>query len=356
MEKRYQVFISSTFADLREERQAVLKAVLEVGHMPAGMELFPASDASAWELIKGVIDESDYYLLIIGGRYGSLTNEGLSYTEKEYDYATQKDKPVIAFLHETPGDIPRDKTDTGDGWEKLLAFRSKVEKEHARNSWKSADDLKVRVIVSLVNETRRHPAVGWVRADQVPTGTTLADVIALRNRVGELETAAQAAAVSPPPGTEDLEQGDETFVVHGDFHATNTKTFKIQGFTSAVSVTWNEIFAAVGFKLINEAADNRLRNSLKQYFQQRTREMVENERKDMRVAEITVKDEDIETCLVQFRALGLIHVSTKPRSIKDTQTYWGLTPYGDHLMTKLRARKRSHLKVERVGTSEAVAD
>ncbi len=74
-EKRYQVFISSTFRDLIEERQAALKAILELSHMPAGMELFPAVDDSAWRLIQDVIDSSDYYVLIIGGRYGSLDEE-----------------------------------------------------------------------------------------------------------------------------------------------------------------------------------------------------------------------------------------------------------------------------------------
>jgi len=61
---------------LKDERQAVLKAVLELNQMPAGMELFPASDDSAWQLIRDVIDGSDYYLLIIGGRYGSVDDEG----------------------------------------------------------------------------------------------------------------------------------------------------------------------------------------------------------------------------------------------------------------------------------------
>lgn len=60
MDKRYQVFISSTFVDLVDERQAVLKAILELDQMPAGMELFPASDDEAWRLIRDVIDASDY--------------------------------------------------------------------------------------------------------------------------------------------------------------------------------------------------------------------------------------------------------------------------------------------------------
>lgn len=77
MEKRYQIFISSTFRDLIDERQAVLKSILELDHMPAGMELFPATYDTAWDLIKDVIDASDYYVLIIGGRYGSLDGEGI---------------------------------------------------------------------------------------------------------------------------------------------------------------------------------------------------------------------------------------------------------------------------------------
>ena len=66
-ERRYQVFMSSTFRDLIEERQAALQAVLELDHMPAGMELFPATDDSTWQLIKDVIDASDYYVVIVGG-------------------------------------------------------------------------------------------------------------------------------------------------------------------------------------------------------------------------------------------------------------------------------------------------
>jgi len=36
------------------------------------MELFPASNKKQWTIIKRVIDDSDFYLLIIAGRYGSL--------------------------------------------------------------------------------------------------------------------------------------------------------------------------------------------------------------------------------------------------------------------------------------------
>jgi len=71
-DKKLQVFVSSTFTDLKEERQAAVEAILSSGNIPAGMELFSAGDESQMTVIKRWIDESDIYLLILGGRYGSL--------------------------------------------------------------------------------------------------------------------------------------------------------------------------------------------------------------------------------------------------------------------------------------------
>ena len=95
MDKRYQVFVSSTFADLQDERSNVIQTLMEMDCIPAGMELFPALDEEQFEFIKKVIDDSDYYLLIIGGRYGSLSDKGINYTEMEYDYAIGKGIKVV---------------------------------------------------------------------------------------------------------------------------------------------------------------------------------------------------------------------------------------------------------------------
>lgn len=98
MNKKLQVFVSSTFTDLTEERQAAVDAILDAGHIPAGMELFKAGK-SQMKTIRKWIDDSDVYMLLLGGRYGSIEEEsGLSYTELEYRYALSKDMPVFAIL------------------------------------------------------------------------------------------------------------------------------------------------------------------------------------------------------------------------------------------------------------------
>jgi hypothetical protein len=147
MDNRYQIFVSSTFADLKDERQAVIQALLSLDHFPAGMESFPASDDDAWTLIQGVIDDSDYYVLVIGGRYGSTNEAGISYTEMEFDYAVKNGKPVLAFVHEIPELIPVGKTDQSDSLrERLTAFKFRVEAAHHVKYWKNPDDLKAKVI------------------------------------------------------------------------------------------------------------------------------------------------------------------------------------------------------------------
>lgn len=98
MNKKLQVFVSSTYTDLIEERQAAVEAILEAGHIPAGMELFKAGKSQI-KTIRKWIDESDVYMLILGGRYGSIEEEsGLSYTELEYQYALSKNMPVFAIV------------------------------------------------------------------------------------------------------------------------------------------------------------------------------------------------------------------------------------------------------------------
>jgi len=138
MEKRYQVFVSSTFADLQDERSRVLQTLMEMDCIPAGMELFPAADEEQWAFIKKIVDDCDYYLLIIGGRYGSISSDGVSYTEKEYDYAVSKGMKVVALLHAKPLEIPVGKSEMdSQSRVKLESFREKVKQGRRNRSFPS---------------------------------------------------------------------------------------------------------------------------------------------------------------------------------------------------------------------------
>ena len=130
MEKRYQVFVSSTYQDLVEERVEVIQALLELDCIPVGMEYFPAADETQWDFIKKLIDESDYYVVIVAGKYGSEDEHGVSFTQKEYEYAISKAIPVIGFLHKNIEELITAKTEKDKKKiAKLESFKVNVRKK-----------------------------------------------------------------------------------------------------------------------------------------------------------------------------------------------------------------------------------
>ena len=189
MEKRYQVFISSTYSDLKEERTKVMQTIMSLDCIPAGMELFPAMDEEQFEFIKRIIDDCDYYLLIVGARYGSIDENGVSYTEKEYDYAVANGIPVLAFLHDDIPSIPLDKADLDNNLRKKLnKFYKKVKKGRLVQQWKNADDLNAKVAISLPKTIKMFPRTGWVKANLMTNGESLQEINELRKENELLRT------------------------------------------------------------------------------------------------------------------------------------------------------------------------
>jgi Domain of unknown function (DUF4062) len=205
MDKKYQIFISSTFADLVQERQAVSRAILDMGHIPAGMEMFPAADVEQLTYIKKVIDECDYYVLVTGGRYGSLDDEGVSYTEREYEYATNSGKTVLAFLHRNIDSIPHGNTDKNDEKHaKLKAFIDRVSNGRLVQYWDNAGTLESKAIISLNKAFSENPQTGWVRANQIADSSAMADIVKYRNQVDELTGELESARSLLSPKFDDI--------------------------------------------------------------------------------------------------------------------------------------------------------
>ena len=189
MEKKYQIFISSTFKDLKTARLKVRDAILSMYHFPVGMEMFGALDEDQWDVIKRDIDASDYYVLIIGKMFGSeVPGEGISYTQKEYRYAVEQGIPVLAFLMKDDADVAKSFQETDkDRIEKLKAFRKEVETRRTVSYWGNPDELAGQVSTSLERQIRRKPRPGWIRASEFDIEKSHAELLELTEKVRELE-------------------------------------------------------------------------------------------------------------------------------------------------------------------------
>ena len=169
MNKKLQVFVSSTYTDLKEERQAAVEAILDAGHIPAGMELFKAGNDSQLKTIYKWIDESDVYMLILGGRYGSVESKsGKSYTQLEYEYALSKDIPVFAvvlsqdFLTSKINSLGLEKTMEQDYPDKHKSFKAIVMSKIIREV-DDCKDIKIAIHTTLNEFLNEHDLIGWVR-------------------------------------------------------------------------------------------------------------------------------------------------------------------------------------------------
>jgi hypothetical protein len=167
--QRFAVFVSSTYDDLAAEREAVANALLKAGHIPQGMEQFGASNDRGWGIVTDTIDLCDYHVVVVGGRYGSVDDSGLSWTEKEFDYALEKGNGVLAFIRDRSS-IKAPDQDTGKQKRKLDAFIKRLKNNHFCRTWKESADLSLEVVVSLFKEIKRdedHGSVrrGWYRGD-----------------------------------------------------------------------------------------------------------------------------------------------------------------------------------------------
>ena len=248
MEKRYQVFISSTYADLKDERRAVIQMVIQLDCIPAGMELFPASDDEQLAFIKRIIDDCDYYLLIIGGRYGSVDASGLSYTEQEYDYAVNRGLKIIALIHDKPDDIPFGKSERDPALRASLQnFKEKVSTGRLVKFWNSATELPALVAVSLTHAMRTYPATGWIRANTAANVEVLTEINDLRKQNSALRqenaTLQKELANAAPPTLpfKDIAGLDETVRAFGKYSKPGYKTWQIWSVETTVGSPGTEL-------------------------------------------------------------------------------------------------------------------
>lgn len=161
-----------------------------MNQFPIGMEMFSAADDDQWKIIKEAIDSSDFYILIIGNRYGSIEETtGISYTEKEFDYAVEKKIPVLAFIVDSSMSMTADKFETDiQKIAKLSVFKEKV-KQSGRyvKFWKNVDNLETLISQSISKAVIRGNRPGWVRTTDFDIDKSYAEILRLTERVHTLE-------------------------------------------------------------------------------------------------------------------------------------------------------------------------
>jgi hypothetical protein len=193
--RKLQIFLSSTYEDLIDHRLAAMEAILAAGHIPAAMEQFAPGDETAWDKIKRWIDESDAFILILGGRYGSINPEsGKSYVQMEYEYAIEKKKPFFSIVvsdahHEERLKEFGSKVDERQNQDKYKAFKAAVTHWHCE-WWDDQKDIQLAIFHKLPEWAQRDDLVGWVRGDEASSPETANELARLSSENRDLRARA----------------------------------------------------------------------------------------------------------------------------------------------------------------------
>lgn len=316
-QKKYQVFVSSTFRDLIEERQDAIRNILDLKHIPAGMELFPAADIEQLDYIKKVIDECDYYLLIVGGRYGSMDTEGVSYTEREYDYAVETGKVVIAFVHNDPASISVAKSDIDSNVVTALNnFREKVMSGRLIKTWSSRQELEPLVLKSLIHAFNEFPQIGWIRGDSAAS-----DAVLEQSNKALQENAALRAEIAQLRKTE-LPQFEDLADLDSQFEFRYRSRHHDRGRTTysdrAASLTWKQIFLSVAGQLEKAKPDVAIFDGVKEAIKE----------SGIGYTPSSLNESDKIRIKVQLVALGLINARVSKTTKGGVEEFLTLTEKG----------------------------
>lgn len=353
--KKYQIFISSTFTDLIDERQAAVEAILQAGHIPAGMELFAASNKSQWEIIKKWIDESDIYMLILGGRYGSIEPDSeLSYTELEYNYACDIGKPLFTLvLNEDFIEQKVQKQGSKNIRElnepqKLKAFSKNVLSKLCKICFDSKD-IQLGVYQSISALEKEYSPAGWIPANQqFNPETYLKQISELSTEIENLRKInielAEKDNQMHPSDLANLSNGDDIWTFTISFTADDlVKYSQIYTCNTEISISWNNIFSIISpimsiessqyfiHKALEDNIERFISNVIIQFCDSH---QVKNPQK------FIISTYDFDSIIIQLQLLNLISESKKKHPVADKSHYWTLTDYGKKVMLQLRSIKK----------------
>ncbi len=327
MKIKYQIFVSSTYEDLKEVREQIIRCVLEMGHIPVGMEMFSAANEDQWKVIQKQIDDCDYYMVIVAHRYGSLDKD-ISFTEKEYDYAISKNIPVLGFIIDDNTKWSAKYIDTDElTKQRLIKFKEKI-KTKMVNFWKNTDDIYGKTAIALGKAFVTYERPGYIRSDEVANQDVFNELTRLSTENSNLRTQISDIKKTIKEDTENQEK-DLLLILESTKYRIPIKFIDETEWDKSHTLSLLEIFETISERILIEEEELNLKKAIAL---KATGRINYN-------PEIPVAFNRFAQWMADLSALDLIAPSTKKHSLNDTSKYWTLTDLGREVFSKLRKLK-----------------
>lgn len=259
LDKRYQVFISTSGAEMQSERIILSQTLVGMGFFSWGLEQrTPLNTAFA----RRQIDDCDYVVILLGSQYGEQSVSGVGYMHLEYIYAVTKQKPIIVFMHEDPASRDPSLHDTKpELQEKFKEFRQLLQQEADQVfCYRTLRDLEMAVRLNMPQMLERYPVSGWVRPQN--TQALHDEIDQLKAKVAQLERDGGTREVDPFLSLPKVSM-HEVFSFEYRMHAYqdgNFKELKVEK-----RLTWAQLLAILGSTFINPTPEEFFSKRMNEY-------------------------------------------------------------------------------------------
>jgi hypothetical protein len=335
IDKRYHVFISSTGADMQAERTVLAQTLVSQGYFSWGLEhRTPLTTAFA----RRQIDDCDYFILMLGSRYGELSASGVSYLHLEYIYAVTKQKPILVLLHESPDTrAPELQEATQDGRLKFQDFRRQLQREREMVvTFRDLRDLEMAVRHAMPQLVNRYPAQGWIRPNLAQIQQLQDENEQLRQKLIAMESARVSAPVSEGGLELPQVQGDEDFAFDYKVHAYQDGNFR--ELRPQRNMRWNDILMIIGPGFSPGAPEENFARVINDYL---------NSTALPDVRDVMPRAHAVARSQINVRALHAIKMQLKhngwivPVGRDDRQrVLWELSAIGERHLSRVLAKQR----------------
>lgn len=322
-ERRYQVFLCTSGIDMQPERIALQQALAGLGFFCWGPEIrTPQSTTFA----RRQIDDCDYFILLLGGRYGDLTASGVSYLHLEYIYAVTKQKPILVLLHADPerrDNVLPEQTDEGRA--KLDDFRRRLLLDQPLTvQYQDIRELDMVVRQALPRLVERFPMPGWTRG-----------VSESESAVGYQHAVTTALAPATAEPSQAAVSGQEGIGFEYRVHAYQDGNFRELRLHR--SLTWHELLQVLGPAFMEGQPEDQFARVLNDYLNNTA---LAQAREQMPRAHAVARSQ------VQAKALQQIRQQLKDNGWlvptgrdERYRTQWQVTSLGRQVLAQLRQQQ-----------------
>ncbi len=343
-EKRYHVYIStSVWDDVKPERLKLENTLLNLGVFP--WEFNEPRTSLNTALARRQIDDCDYVIFLLGGRYGDLSASGISYMHLDFLYAMNKQKNIISFVDAHPEKrLEAERENDPEMLKKFSAFREQLQRDsHHYAEYKNNVELERITRNTFAKAIVETPALGWTRPRN--SDVLQNEIQRLRQKIAKLEESLVQARHEVHENTvKDIASDPEAEKVAIGYRAHAYQDGNLKDIYPQRDMTWMELFYVLAPNFVEPTLESHFQRILNQYLESTALD-------DAR--EILPRAHAVSRTQIDARSLQQIKLQMKwnnwiipqSKSTSSSRVYWELTPEGQHILSESKAKKAKIRKV-----------